>query len=230
MEALLDVILRLAGTGVVMAAILTGVFLFLYLLYRLIRLVQWLRKSPEERQVLRARKAAVARHPFSRSSGRDRAAYLVLCLEQALAAYSQAPEGWQWVLERLRALPGPKGETEPLFHAAVLLPFNVLPHESQKPGAVNAVYDELMDLWDPDRGQRYLSEERFRSLRALYLREGWRMGLFAPLLLAVYNQAYLAWQGGGASDFAALEMIDEAKALLYQWGVLPPRAENSGLA
>lgn len=226
MRQALFVLSRLVGTGAVMAAILTGFFLFLYLLYRLILLVRWLRKPPEERRALRARKAAAARHPLSRLSGRDRTAYLILCLERALEAYSQAPGDWPWVLERLRALLEETADPDPFYRAAALLPFNVLPYERWDPRTFDAIYDDLMDLWDPDRGEDYLSGERFQFLRELYLREGWRMSVFAPLLLAVYDQAYFCRENGGAPLPAAMEILDQALALLYCWNIPLPRVEE----
>ena len=99
-EKLLYLLLR----GAFLAVVLIGFFLVFYLLFRLTRLVKWLRKPPEERRELRARKATAAGHPLARASGRERTAYLISCLEQALAAYSAAPGEWRWVLEQLRAL------------------------------------------------------------------------------------------------------------------------------
>lgn len=96
--------------GALMAAALAGFCFFLCLL---IRLVRWLRKSPEERQNLRARKRAAKGHAFARVPGRERTAYLISCLEAALTVYSQAPGDWQWVLERLRPLADAGVELEP---------------------------------------------------------------------------------------------------------------------
>lgn len=217
-EKLLYLFLR----GAFLAVVLIGFFLVFYLLFRLARLVKWLRKSPEERRELRARKAAAAGYPLARASGRERTAYLISCLEQALAVYSVASGEWRWVLEQLRALPDVA--PEPFFRVAALLPANVLPYERQE--GVDAIYEDLMEQWDPAREQEYLPEERFRFLRALYQEEGWRMCVFAPLLLAVYDHAYAVREYGDAPVTGAMEIIREAESLLYCWNIPRPAPEG----
>lgn len=212
--------------GALMAAALAGFCFFLYLLIRLIRLVRWLRKSPEERQNLRARKRAAKGHAFARAPGRERTAYLISCLEAALTVYSQAPGDWQWVLERLRPLADAGAELEPFWRVVVLLPANVLPFPRQEARIVDAVYEDLMELWDPAREAEVLPEERFRFLRALYLKEGWRMCVFTPLLLEIYDHAYAVREYGDAPVPGALECIDCAEELLYLWSIPLERLER----
>ena len=212
----LHALFLLVETGAATAALLTGALLSLYLLYRLIRLVQWLRKSPQER--------AAARHPLFRAPGREQTAYLILCLERALEAYSQAPEDWRRVLELLRDLPGQGAETAPFFRAALLLPFNVLPCPRREDP--DLIYDDLADLWDPGEDQARLSQEDLRVLRDLYLREGWRMCVFAPLLQAVYDQANFFRECGDAYPAAAIEIVERAEDHLHRWRIPPPQVRD----
>lgn len=83
-----------------------------------------------------------------------------------------------------------------------------------------------MELWDPAREAEVLPEERFRFLRALYLKEGWRMCVFTPLLLEIYDHAYAVREYGDAPVPGALECIDCAEELLYLWSIPLERLER----
>lgn len=67
--------------GIVLAATFAGASVFLYLVYRLIKFLQPKEVRQEERRILS--------HRFYKVSGRGRASYLILCLEEALLFYGQ---------------------------------------------------------------------------------------------------------------------------------------------
>lgn len=79
--------------GIVFAAVLAGFAGFLYVLYRLL-----MRMRPKE---VRQEEQRIRSHRLYKVSGRGRAAYLFLCLEQALRFYEQELTAWEWLLRKL---------------------------------------------------------------------------------------------------------------------------------
>lgn len=79
--------------GVVLAAIFVGIAGFLYLVYRLKKLMEPKEVRQEEKRILS--------HRLYKVSGRGRIAYLVLCLEETLRFYGQDFSEWEWILRKL---------------------------------------------------------------------------------------------------------------------------------
>ncbi len=93
MENIGQILARGLIAGAVIAAAFAGFAGFLYLLYRLVKHMRPKEVRQEERRILS--------HRLYRVSGRGRAAYLILCLENALKFYHQDFAAWEWVLGRL---------------------------------------------------------------------------------------------------------------------------------
>lgn len=79
--------------GIVYAAAFAGAAGFLYLLYRLIKLMRPKKAQLEEKRILF--------HRFYRVSVRGRVAYLILCLEESLLFYKQDITAWDWILRKM---------------------------------------------------------------------------------------------------------------------------------
>ena len=93
MENIGQILARGLIAGAVIAAAFAGFAGFLYLLYRLVKHMRPKEVRQGERRILS--------HRLYRVSGRGRAAYLILCLENALKFYHQDFAAWEWVLGRL---------------------------------------------------------------------------------------------------------------------------------
>jgi len=93
MENLRQLLERALMGGVVIAAVFAGFAAFLYLLYRLIKFMRPKEVRQEEKRILS--------HRFYKVSGRGRAAYLILCLEESLRFYGQDFSAWEWILRKL---------------------------------------------------------------------------------------------------------------------------------
>ena len=79
--------------GLTMAAAFIGFARALYLIYRGIRALRPKEVRQEQRRLLS--------HRFYPVCWRGRAAYLLLCLEEALIFYRQDLDAWEWIFQKL---------------------------------------------------------------------------------------------------------------------------------
>lgn len=93
MEQIRQLLERGFWGGIVFAAALAGFTVFLYLVYRLIKVFQSSKIRQEEQRI--------RSHRFYKVSGRGRVAYLILCLEETLRFYGQDISAWECVLRKL---------------------------------------------------------------------------------------------------------------------------------
>ena len=189
-----------------------------------------LRRSPEERLLSKIGRASPSARFFAGAAGPGRAAYLILCLERALTALGQSPADWSRVLDRLWTLaaqiPAGFGEYAALYDVYSLLPAHVLPFERYEDVRVLPLSDAPAELWEPENGRTYLSEEDFRVLRALYLRAGWRMAVLGPLLSLFWEESWNLCADSIPSWPQGLEGVFEAETLLRRWSIPLPREET----
>ena len=93
MEQIRQLLERGFWGGIVFAAALVGFTVFLYLVYRLIKVFQPPKIRREEQRI--------RSHRFYKVSWRGRVAYLILCLEETLRFYGQDISAWEYVLRKL---------------------------------------------------------------------------------------------------------------------------------
>lgn len=218
---LLPMLSRCLLAGLLMAVLLSGMFGGFYLLHRL---VKFLRTPQAERRQQRALKEAARAHPLAAVSGRGRTAYVILCLENALAQFGQTAADWTWVLERLWALTeAPEKELAPLFRVCQLLPVNILPYGRAEDIYSDPMYETLADIWD---GEPEVSEEDFLLLRTLYIQAGWRMCVLDPLLGAVYKTAAASRLPHETSEALRMDLLRQTEGLLQGWDIPLPQEKH----
>lgn len=213
---MVEMIVRCFTGGVGLAAIFAGAGLFCWLMGR-----AWKRVLGQKKELEEAREGR--RHPLAEASGRAKAAWVVLCLEQVLRHFGGAPEDWQWVLERLWGLTEKK-ETifRDIFAVCCLLPVNVLPYERLADAKPDTLEPELADIWD---NRMPFTEAEFQRLRALYMDLGWRLCVVDPVLQGVYKTAAASWVGERSFDGLAEEWLSQAEGVLTGWNItLPDKA------
>ena len=202
--------------GVGIAAVFAGEFLFFWLLYRLVKALQWRRKPPEERAAWKRRRE----HPLSGASGQARTAYLLRCLENALRRFGL--EGWEPVLERFGTLTAARKEVgfPQLFRVCAVLPVNILPYARLEDLELDLQREDLTDFFD---GKPGVTEEEFQYLRTLYQDAGWRLCVLDPLLQAVYKTSAASLVDGREEfDRLVMDLIEQSERLLEGWGIPLP--------
>lgn len=139
----------------------------------------YLARRAEARVPVPAEKPAAAEDwmpsdPFYEVSGRGRAAYLLLCLEEALSFYGQEPEQWRFLLERFWSVTAAADAdmADWLETVYYLLPDAVLPYETFEDAAADAGYP-----W---------SAEQFSQARRCYTSAGYGMIAVNTLLQNLY--------------------------------------------
>lgn len=168
----------------------------LYLLNRLIK-----RMRPKE---VRLEEKRILSHRFYRVSVRGRAAYLILCLEQALLFYQQDITAWAWMLRRLWSVTdrSEEGWIDPWLDSTVaLLPSIVLTDHASEPAA-----------------------EEIGDVRKLYLQAGAAMIVINTILENAFKMVS-EWSAAMLPhDPDALRRIDEVEETMQAFGVpLPPK-------
>lgn len=181
----------------------------------------YLARRAEQRLPLEKAPAAgaaewTAEDVFYAVSGRGRAAYLLLCLERALAFYGQDLTLWQSLLERYWAITAAEEDAavdwlETVFY---LLPDSVLPYECFEDASEAAGYP-----W---------SAAQFEEARRCYTAAGWGMIVFNTLLQNLYLLVS-GWDEEGAPTPEGLRLIAEAENQMRVFRVPLPQ-EGPALA
>lgn len=192
MDNIGQLLARSFSGGIVTAAAIAGFALILYLIYRLIKLFRPKKVRQEERRILS--------HRFYKVSGRARAAYLILCLEEVLRFYKQDFSAWERILRALWAITDSS--------------------EGDWIGAWQDSVGELLpgEIWT-DKSSPL---KEMGKIRDLYNQPGPFMLLVNALMEDVYAMV-CAWSPGTvAHDPDALRFIDRAEEMMMQFGVPLP--------
>lgn len=174
--------------------------------------------SPAERKQERGRKAALKanrrrwqKHRFFPVSKRGRAAYLILCLEEALKFYdSENLESWKWLLHEL-------------WRITSIWEWDI---DEWVDRICDASIESVMKYC---AYQKYdLSHDEMESLLELYTEDK----SFLPVIDALYNQVYLVivldWGDlEPAHTPSALSAIDEAERILTEHGIPFPQDQQA---
>jgi len=192
--------------GAAFAVTLAGIGAAIYLLVWIANAL-WDRFSPAERR----RRKANKRPAFRITSLQTRAAWLIRCLEKALAACG---------LESERDEPG---SWYPLLR--LLRQVEELPPEQVPPQWVDQVSDMIPSFVltpCPDPKEPVPTpEERQRSdtARALYRQAGPRMALLGPLVELIYQLVRDYWDDPSADLDDSLLLLDRARELLEDYNI-----------
>jgi len=198
MENIWELLERGLLGGVVFAAALTGFAGFLYLLRRLIKLTR-----PKE---VRLAEQRILSHRFYRVSGRGRAAYLILCLEEALQFYKQELTAWDWILRKFWSITNCSENNWIdiwLDSIGELLPSEVLTNNTAK--AVSA---------------------EISKARTLYTQAGTAMIVINAIFEHAYTMVCEWGPDTAAPDPDALCHIDKAEETMRAFGVPLPSKES----
>ncbi|MCI8728060.1 MAG: hypothetical protein HFG66_18580 [Hungatella sp.] len=181
--------------GIVLAATFAGAAVFLYLVYRLIKFLQPKEVRQEEQRILS--------HRFYKVSGRGRASYLILCLEEALLFYGQDFSDWERILRELWSVTN-RSEGDWIGNwldsVGELLP------------------SQILTTAPP-------SSDDIREIQDLYTRFGTKMILVSALMENVYTMVCEWSPGMAAHDPDSLHFIDEAEEMMKKFGVPLPADE-----
>lgn len=183
--------------GIVIAAVFVGFAVFLYLVYRLIKFLQ-----PEK---VRQEEQRVHSHPFYKVSGRGRASYLILCLEEVLLFYGQDLSAWEGILRELWSVTNrSEGDWIGAWLDSVweLLPSQILKNKTDQ-----------------------LSSDDKREIQNLYAQSGPAMILVNTLMENAYTMVCEWSPDTVAHDPDALHFIDEAEEMMKKFGVPLPANE-----
>lgn len=184
--------------GITAAAALAGFVGFLYLVYRFIKFLRPSDIRQEERRI--------CSHRFYKVSGRGRAAYLILCLEEAIKFYALDFSSWEWVLRELWSITTNfEGDWIGVWLDSVgeLLPSQVLAGKAEQEA--------------PDA---------IRKLQNLYAQSGTAMILVNTLMENIYAMVCEWSPGMVAHDPDALRFIEEAEEMMEKLGVPLPVNET----
>ena len=178
--------------GIVIAATFAGAAVFLYLVYRLIKFLQ-----PKE---ARQKEQRILSHRFYKVSGRGRASYLILCLEEALLFYGQDFSDWEQILRELWSVTN-RSEGDWIGNwldsVGELLPSQIL--TTTLP-----------------------SSDDIREIQDLYTRFGTKMILVNALMENAYTMVCEWSPDTVVHDPDALHFIDEAEEMMKKFGVPLP--------
>ena len=183
--------------GIVIAAAFVGFAVFLYLVYRLIKFLQ-----PEK---VRQEEQRVHSHPFYKVSGRGRASYLILCLEEVLLFYGQDLSAWEGILRELWSVTNrSEGDWIGAWLDSVweLLPSQILKNKTDQ-----------------------LSSDDKKEIQNLYAQSGPTMILVNTLMENAYTMVCEWSPDTVAHDPDALHFIDEAEEIMKKFGVPLPANE-----
>lgn len=211
MNEFLQMLQRGFLVGAVIAACLSGFVAFFYIIYLIIKVF----KNDKE--------SKCKIHKFWKVSKRGRAAYLILCLEEALKFYNQDFSKWKWILEELWKITTiPESEEENwIFRIYDILPNMVFGYNTWE----ELKTDEKENLITLN----YIySEEQFYNLKNLYENAGYRMIVFNSLLeyiCYVISDDYGQYKTPHTPD--ALEFIDKAEEILHNYKIPLPNDEKT---
>ncbi len=190
--------------GVVLAVGFAGFAGFLYLLYWLLnRLIKLMR--PKE---VRQRDQQIMSHRFYRVSWRGRAAYLILCLEEALQFYKQDFTAWEWVLRKLWSITD-CAENDWMIDVWLDSVVDLLPRVVLTDNAAEAASADI------------------NKARNLYTQAGYAM-IVINAILENADAMVGAWSSNTAAhDPDALRYLDKVEAVMRDFGVPLPSSEIS---
>ncbi len=148
--------------------------------------------------------------PFYAVSGRGRAAYLLLCLEEALSFYGQDLAQWRFLLERFWSVTATAEEelTGWLETVYYLLPDAVLPYETFEDAAADAGYP-----W---------SAAQFEQARQCYMSTGYGMIAVNALLQNLYLLAS-GWDEDPPPGPEGLRLLADTENQLHTFHVPLPQ-------
>lgn len=196
--------------GIAFAVMIAGVGAGVWLLCRMAGALRDLGRPPAERK----RRREERRHPFRGASLRAKAAWLICCLEQALAAGGlDAEQGepgcWYPLLSLLWQVgqwPPELVSTQWLDQVGELLPSALL---TPAPDPAAPAPEE---------------QRRFAAVYPLYQAAGPRMAYLGPLIQLVYQLVRDYWDDPAASPDDSLALLDRAGELLEEYNIpLPPK-------
>lgn len=167
-------------------------------------------------------------HPFFRVSQRGRAAYLILCFEEALKLYCKEDlDRWEWLLNELWEI-----TTTDSFDLWV----GRIAHASAEEIMQYSSYQELVQKYQENNKRSgvhivyELSEKEFCKMHRLY--EDYGTKPFFPVLIKLYEQILdvIAWEWGDQihpHTPDSLEVIDQAERILRENGVPLPQNKEA---
>lgn len=183
--------------------------------------------SPEERQQERERRAARKaerchwqKHRFFPVSKRGRAAYLILCLEEALKFYdSEDLDNWKWLLNELWQITSTWDIDEWVGRISDASYESIMAHSTYQE---EIEHDKKIGFWFN------LSEDEFVSLHALYSENKF----FFPVIYALYDKIIdiiiLDWGDLEAEHTpSALSAIEEAEQIITEHGIPFPQDQQA---
>ena len=185
--------------------------------------------STEERKQTRERKTAIKAerrkwqgHRFFPISKRGRAAYLILCFEEALKFYnSENLDRWKWLLGELWQITSTWDIDRWVCRIGDASPETILEYRSYQEGEE---YNKKVGSWYD------LTEEEFISLKKLYEQE--KDKPFFPVIYGLYKTVLdvitLDWGDLEINHTpAALSAIDEAEQILTEHSIPLPQDQQA---
>ena len=160
------------------------------------------------------------RHRFYKVSTRARAAYLILCLEEALKFYDKGnTEKWRWILKELWGITSTQDIEEWVKRTCDAAPDEVLRYNS---------YQERIERYKKIDYWCELSEKEFCLLHALYREGDPVLPVFSSLYDKVYDVITLDW-GDLEEPYtpSALPAIDAAEKILIEQNIPLPQNQQA---
>lgn len=170
-------------------------------------------QTPEQRKKQKIQKAEFRRwksHRFYPVSNRARAAYLILCLEEALKFYGQDFAKWEWVLKKLWEITETDQMEEWALDVLDLLPDTVFSCKE---------FEEL--------GSYRFSMERFTELRNLYQSVDRGFGVLEKLIDCILSLVAADWEDFETPPPSVLQFVEEAEWILKEKGIPLPHEEST---
>lgn len=184
-------------SGIVFAAVLAGFAGFLYVLYRLL-----MRMRPK---AVRQEEQRIRSHRLYKVSGRGRAAYLILCLEQALQFYEQELTAWEGLLRKIWSITDD-------------------PRDGWIDHWLDSVGELLPSMVITNSSDRSLSEEAGKA-QALYAQAGNAMIVINVIIDSMYTMVGQWSPNTDLHDPDALYYIEKAEETMEQFHVPLPSGE-----
>ena len=166
-----------------------------------------------------------SRHMFYPVSKRARAAYLILCLEEACKVYckNQAVTQLYWLLERLWEVTTTEDMEDWFDRTYALLPETVLEHKCCKSPEVHSQGQPETCL-----ETYHYSLERLAYLQELYRSIGSQLDVLEELLDCICNVITADWgQNESNHTPSALQHIDWAEQILLEHAIPKPHDEQA---
>lgn len=175
------------------------------------RFRRWLSLTPEKR----AEEKALKKHLFYKVSLRGRAAYLVLCFDQALRFTGQDFAAWETVRRELRRV------TEENFETWSFRAIDLLPDEILSAGSRADLIAQREHTAFPGYA---FSEAEFAAFRALYTQAGDALAPLSFLMERILDVAICGCEAGTQPPHTpdSLPLIDQANAYMQSRGIPLP--------